>query len=175
MKKAAFADLFELMFKMMLAYCDEPRQIRTYSKDGERTYRTFDRHDFLYQDEAGTWRYNTDFLFSCDSSAPLAANREAMWQECRMNFESGAMGNPTELTTLIRFWTQMENLHYPMAESIRKDLQEELDRQRETAAQQVQGAAGLQQTQMSGGDQAGQWNVMGYPTAAKMGGMTGAM
>ena len=100
-----------------------------------------------------------------------------------MNFESGAMGNPTELTTLIRFWTQMENLHYPMAESIRKDLQDELNRQREAAQtppaaetqQNATGAAGLQQTQMSGGDQAGQWNVMGYPTAAEMGGMTGAM
>ena len=175
MKQAMYQDLFELLFKFMLAYADEPRPVTAYNEQGQKVYRLFDRLDFLYQDEDGAWKYNTDFLFSCDSSAPLAANREAMWQECRMNFESGAMGNPTELTTLIRFWTQMENLHYPMAESIRKDLQEELDRQREAAAQQAQGAAGSQQTQMSGGEQPGQWNAMGYPTPAQMGGMTGAM
>lgn len=183
MKQAMYQDLFEILFKFMLAYADEPRPVTAYNEQGQKVYRLFDRKDFLYQDEAGAWKYNTDFLFSCDSSAPLAANREAMWQECRMNFESGAMGNPTELTTLIRFWTQMENLHYPMAESIRKDLQDELNRQREAAQtppaaetqQNATGAAGLQQTQMSGGNQPGQWNVMGYPTTAKMGGMTGAM
>ena len=175
MKQAMYQDLFELLFKFMLAYADEPRPVTAYNEQGQKVYRLFDRLDFLYQDEDGAWKYNTDFLFSCDSSAPLAANREAMWQECRMNFESGAMGNPTELTTLIRFWNQMENLHYPMAESIRKDLQEELGRQRETAAQQAQGAAKSQQAQMSGGDQPGQWNAMGYQTPAQMGGMTGAM
>lgn len=133
MKNAMFQDLFELLFKFMLAYADEPRPVKSYNERGEVVYKTFDRHDFLYQDEAGNWKYNTDFLFSCDSNAPLAANREAMWQETRMNFESGALGNPTELSTLVRFWSQMEILHYPMAESIKKDLEEELTRQREQA------------------------------------------
>ncbi|WP_298022216.1 hypothetical protein [uncultured Dysosmobacter sp.] len=140
MKNALFQDLFEVLFKFMLAYADEPRPVISYNERGEKVYKVFDRHDFLYQDEAGAWKYNTDFLFSCDSSAPLAANREAMWQECRMNFESGALGDPTALTTLVRFWAQMEVLHYPMAESIHKELQEELEQQRE--AQRTMDAMG---------------------------------
>lgn len=145
MKNALFQDLFEVLFKFMLAYADEPRPVISYNERGEKEYKVFDRHDFLYQDEAGAWKYNTDFLFSCDSSAPLAANREAMWQECRMNFESGALGNTKELSTLVRFWSQMEVLHYPMAESIHKELQEELEHQREmqrSMAAMKNGAAG---------------------------------
>ena len=91
----------------------------------------FDRHDFLYQDEAGNWKYNTDFLFSCDNAAPLASNREAMWQETRMNFQQGAFGPPTELPALIRFWGIMEQLHYPTAAQVKADLQKELDKKLE--------------------------------------------
>ena len=134
MKNAQYQDLFELMFKFMLAYCDEPRPVVAYNEQGEKEYRFFDRHDFLYQDEAGNWLYNTDFLFSCDTSAPLASNREAMWQETRMNFQQGAFGPPAELTTLVRFWIIMEQLHYPTAAQMKKDLQEELVRQREQQA-----------------------------------------
>lgn len=135
MKNAQYQDLFELMFKFILAYCDEPRPVVAYNEQGQKEYKLFDRHDFLYQDEAGNWKYNTDFLFSCDTSAPLASNREAMWQETRMNFQQGAFGQPTELATLVRFWTIMEQLHYPTAAQMKKDLQTELEQQREQQAQ----------------------------------------
>nr|DAJ45324.1 MAG TPA: Portal protein [Caudoviricetes sp.] len=125
MKKALYQDLFEIIFKWMLAYCDEPRSIRTVNEHGDTEYTVFDRHDFLYLDQAGEWQYNTDFLFSCDGSAPLASDRQAMWKEARLNFQEGAMGNPTELTTLVRFWEQMEKLHYPMAGDMVKSLREQ--------------------------------------------------
>ena len=127
MKQAMYQDLFEVIFKFFLANCDEPRSIRRTNEHGDVSYLVFDRHDFLYQDAAGEWRYNTDFLFSCDSSAPLATDRQALWKEARMNFQQGAMGPVAELTTLIRFWTQMEKLHYPMAGDMRKSLQDQLD------------------------------------------------
>lgn len=149
MKNAVFQDLFEAMFKFMLAYADEPRRIISYNEQGEREYKVFDRHDFLYQDEAGNWKYNTDFLFSVDSSAPLAANREAMWQEARMNLQEGAYGSPTELRSLVRFWTIMERLHYPTAKEIKADLQEELEEQR--AAQEQQQMMGQQAMGGTGG------------------------
>ena len=131
MKQALFQDLFEAMFKFMLAYADEPRPVIAYNERGEKEYKMFDRHDFLYEDEAGNWKYNTDFLFSCDSAAPLASNREAMWQETRMNFQQGAFGPPNELSTLVRFWTIMEQLHYPTAAQTKQELQEALTEQRE--------------------------------------------
>lgn len=156
MKNAQFQDLFELMFKFMLAYADEPRPVVAYNEQGKMEYKLFDRHDFLYQDEAGNWRYNTDFLFSCDTSAPLASNREAMWQETRMNFQQGAFGPVTELATLVRFWSIMELLHYPMAAQIKQDLQQELEQKREQQMRQTQIAA-MQNAQ-----------PIGVPAAANM-------
>ena len=43
-----------------------------------------------------------------------------------MNLQEGAMGPTAELTTLIRFWAQMEKLHYPMAADMKKSLEEQL-------------------------------------------------
>lgn len=129
MKRAMYQDLFEAIFKWMLAYCDEPRAIRRTDEHGDVQYVTFDRHDFLYRDEAGDWQYNTDFLFSCDGSAPLAADRQALWKETRMNFQEGALGSTQEAATLLRFWEQMEKLHYPMAGDMVKSLKSQMESQ----------------------------------------------
>lgn len=134
MKRAMYQDLFEAIFKWMLAYCDEPRAIRRTDEHGDVQYVTFDRHDFLYRDEAGDWQYNTDFLFSCDGSAPLAADRQALWKETRMNFQEGALGSTQEIGTLLRFWEQMEKLHYPMAGDMVKSLKSQMESQQAAQA-----------------------------------------
>lgn len=137
MKRAMYQDLFEVIFKFFLAYCEEPRWLHRSNENGETEYLVFDRHDFLYQDEAGEWKYNTDFLFSCDSAAPLATDRQALWKEARMNFQQGAMGPVNEISSLLRFWTQMEKLHYPMASDMRSSFEEEMAHQQEAAQQQA--------------------------------------
>lgn len=143
MKRAMYQDLFEAIFKWMLAYCDEPRAIRRTDEHGDVQYVTFDRHDFLYRDEAGDWQYNTDFLFSCDGSAPLAADRQALWKETRMNFQEGALGSTQEVATLLRFWEQMEKLHYPMAGDMVKSLKSQMESQQaaQAASRTVQAGA----------------------------------
>ena len=113
MKDAAYAALFEAMFKFKLAYADEPRPVLARDMNGDTVYEEFNRYDYLEQDETGEWYWNDQFLFSCDTTAPLANNREAMWQETRTNLQSGAFGDPTDLQTLILYWTKMEQLHYP--------------------------------------------------------------
>ena len=60
-----------------------------------------------------------------------------------MNLESGAFGDPTQLTTLILFWSKMEILHYPDAGATKKFLEEELRRQQD----QQQMMAQIQQLQ----------------------------
>ena len=135
MKQAAWAQLFEAMFKFKLAYADEPRAVVSDDDHGNRQYQDFSRYDFLEQDENGEWYWNDDFLFSCDSSAPLAQNREAMWQETRANLQTGAFGDPADIHTLILFWHKMEVLHYPDAADTRTYLEDVL-RQQEAAAQQ---------------------------------------
>ena len=129
MKRAAYAALFEVMFKFVLAYADEPRPIVSKDKSGTTEYGEFNRYDFLEQDETGEWYWNDRFIFSCDTSAPLANNREAMWQETRLNLQTGAFGDPTNIETLILFWTKMEMLHYPGAAETKSYLQEKLEQQ----------------------------------------------
>lgn len=133
MKDAAYAALFELMFKFWLAYSDEPRPVSYKNSEGETQYAEFNRYDFLEQDSDGTYWWNDQFLFSCDTSGTLAGNRESMWQETRMNLQTGAFGDPAATDTLILFWTKMEELHYPGAGVTRKFLEERRRREQETA------------------------------------------
>lgn len=138
MKNAAYQDLFELMFKFKLAYADEPRPFVAENKQGHKEYQEFNRYDFLERDEAGEWYYNDNFLFDVDASGTLANNREAMWQETRMNFQEGALGDPSQPETLIMFWQLMETLHYPMAGKIKAQIEAQLQRQQEMMAMQQQ-------------------------------------
>lgn len=147
MKNAAYAALFEAIFKFKLAYADEPRPVVSKDIHGNTEYIEFNRYDFLEQDDAGEWYWNDAFLFSCDTTAPLASNREAMWQETRLNLESGAFGDPSNISTLILFWSKMEMLHYPGAAQTKKYLEQEAAMQEEKAAMSSQLSA---QVQMQG-------------------------
>lgn len=141
MKNAAYAQLFELMFKFWLAYSDEPRPITYKDSTGKTCYEEFNRYDFLEQDADGNWYWNDQFLFSCDTTAPLASNREAMWQETRLNLQTGAFGDPTRKETLILFWSKMEQLHYPGAGSTKKYLEEQLEMEKQQLQMQMQAQA----------------------------------
>lgn len=162
MKNAAYAQLYELLFKFWLAYSDEPRPICYRDSRGELCYEEFNRYDFLEQDADGQWYWNDMFLFSTDTSAPLAGNREAMWQETRMNLQTGAFGDPARTDTLILFWSKMEQLHYPGSAETKQFLEERLERERMASQMQAQ-----QPPQMGGAP------MQGMATAtAPGGGMT---
>lgn len=149
MKNYAYSSIFEILFKYKLAYADEPRPVRAADNQGNPVYEEFNRYDFLRQDDAGEWYWNDDFLFSVDSASSLASNRESMWQETRMNLESGAFGNPQALETLILFWSKMEFLHYPGAGETKQYLAEMKQQQEQAAAtqqeQQAQSMSGVMQ------------------------------
>lgn len=152
MKDAAYAELFRMMFQFKLAYADEPRPVVSQDSKGNTTYDEFNRYDFLEQDADGQWYWNDQFLFSTDVSAPLANNRERMWQETISLFSAGCFGDPAQLETLIALWTKMELLHYPGAGDTRAYLEEKLQAQqaqmqRQMAMQQAQ----LQAQQAAGG------------------------
>lgn len=144
MRNAAFARLFEVIFKFKLAYADEPRTVVSTDVHGQTQYGTFNRYDFLEQDAAGEWYWNDRFLFSVDTTAPLAGNREAMWQETRSHFESGAFGNPQEIDTQILYWTKMEMLHYPGAGDTKTYLQEKQQRRQQEQAMMLKQQMAMQ-------------------------------
>ena len=178
MKDAAYAALYEAMFKFKLAYTDEPRPVVSQDKHGQTVYESFNKYDFLEQDANGEWFWNDQFLFSCDTSSSLAQNREAMWQETRMNLQSGAFGNPQDINTLILFWTKMALLHYPGAEDTLEYLQEMQAQQQmqqqqqmmmEQQQQQMQAQQQQQAAQMQRQDQARQAAQAAQLQQAKLG------
>ena len=140
LKNAAYAKLFELIFKLKLAYCDEPRPVFYKDSHGENQYEEFNKMDFLKR-VGEEWIWNTDFIFSVDDSGGLGANRSALWQELTAQLQAGALGNPAELDTLIDYWAAMEELHYPTAGQIRTKL---MQRKQE---QQMQAQLAMMQSQ----------------------------
>lgn len=137
MKEAAYQQIFEAIFKFKLAYADEPRPIVAHDENGKAVYEKFDRYDFLKQDAAGQYYWNDDFIFDVDASAPLARDREALWQETRMNFQQGAYGDPAQLSTLAFFWTRMDELHYPGAGATKKHVDQMIQQQQAMQMQQM--------------------------------------
>lgn len=164
LKDAAYADLFRLIFQFKLAYADEPRPVVSQSSRGETVYSEFNRWDFLEQDEAGEWYWNDQFLFSTDTSAPLANNREKMWEETISFFSAGCFGNPQDINTLIALWTKLELLHYPGAGDTRKYLEERLEEQMAQQQQQMmlaqQAAQGQEQAVAAAVDQQAKQDAM---------------
>jgi hypothetical protein len=124
MKAAAFRKIFEMMFKLKLAYADEKRFILSEDNQGKKTYDVFDRYEFLEKDAAGNYFWNDDFLIDADLNSPLATNRGAMWQENLAHFQMGAFGNPQDINTLIQLWEKQEKAHYPGASETKQFFQQ---------------------------------------------------
>lgn len=138
MKNFAYSQLFEIMFQFILAYADEPRHYNFQDDNGNLQYRMFDKRLFIDQDNAGNYYYDDEFIFSVDESAVLSTNRRAMWEETRLNFTSGAYGDPRDLQTIAMFWQMMDTLHYPGAKQALQFAQERVAQQQQLAAQQAQ-------------------------------------
>ena len=141
MKEAAYAELFKRIVQLKVAYADEPRSIVATDDRGQAQYEEFNRYDFYEQDEQGEWHCILDderFLFSCDTSTPLANNREAMWQDATQMLQMGAFGQPGDINTLLLFWTKLELLHYPGASDTKEYLTKLQEQQMALQQQQMQ-------------------------------------
>lgn len=158
MKEAAYAELFKRIVMLKVAYADEPRGIVATDDRGQAKYEEFNRYDFYEQDERGEWYCILEddrFLYSCDTSTPLANNREQMWQDATNMFQMGAFGQPGSLDALLLFWTKLELLHYPGAgdtkeylEKMYQQQQQQMMAQQQAQEQQAQMQAQMQQAQM---------------------------
>ena len=115
MKQAAFAGVYELLFKYLLAFSDETRKFVRVLPDGESVEQTWNKYMFLDKDQYGEIYYRDDFHFDCDPAATLSQNRVSMWQETTDKFIQGAFGNPADPRTLEVYWNTMDALQYPLA------------------------------------------------------------
>jgi len=123
MKDAAYAELYELMFKFLLAYCDEPRTFTQVMPNGDYIEGSFNRYNYIQGDITHPY-YNDRFLFSVDDASTLANNRVALWQETNNNFANGTFGNPADTQTLLLYWNVMKGLNYPLAKQVISNLQQ---------------------------------------------------
>ena len=120
MKNTAHAKIYEMMFKHMLAYADQPIPLSIKNSDGVYEYAHFNRYDFLKQDAAGEFYWDDEFIFETDPTSTIMMNREAMWQQIDLKYQAGAFGPIGEDQTLLTYWTFMEQNDYPNSAAMKK-------------------------------------------------------
>ena len=118
MKTAAFAGLYELVLKFLLAFSDEPRKFVRVLPDGSSKEECWNKYMFIDKDKYGDIYYRDDFKFDSDPASTLSQNRVQMWQETQDKFVQGTMGAPNDPRTLKLFWNIMDELQYPLAKIV---------------------------------------------------------
>jgi hypothetical protein len=117
MKSAAFAGVYELILKYLLAFSDEKRKFVKVLPDGKKQEMSWNKYMFLDKDKNGNIYYRDDFIFNSDPASTLSQNRVQMWQETRDNFVQGTIGNPADPRTQKLFWNIMDQYQYPLAKT----------------------------------------------------------
>lgn len=115
MKAAAFAGLYELMLKYLLAFSDETRHYVRILPDGQEQELTWNKYLFLKKDKYDNVYYADDFAFSTDPAATLSNNRVQMWQETLQQFTMGTLGTVNDPRTLELYWNMMNQMQYPLS------------------------------------------------------------
>lgn len=124
MKSAAFAGVYELIFKYLLAFSDEKRKFVKVLPDGSKKEMHWNKYMFLDKDKHGNIYYRDDFVFSTDPAATLSQNRVQMWQETQDKFIQGALGNPADSRTMKLFWNIMDQYQYPLSKTVIAGIEE---------------------------------------------------
>lgn len=138
MKQEAYCRLYEIMFKFMLAYADQPVPLSTKNPDGEYEFSHFNRYDFLKVDESGELYWDDEFIFEVDPTSTIMMNRELMWNQIDLKYQNGAFGPLGDLNSLLNYWTFMEKNDYPHASEIRQIFADKLQEQKALEEQQQQ-------------------------------------
>ena len=124
MKSAAFAGLYELVLKYLLAFSDEPRKFVRVLPNGSQKEEVWNKYMFLDKDKYGNIYYRYDLRFDSDPASTLSQNRAQMWQETQDKFVQGAFGNPADPRVLELFWNIMDSLQYPLAKVVLAGIKE---------------------------------------------------
>ena len=138
LKNQFYSQLYEMMFKFLLAYADQKIPITREKQDGTTDYTHFDRYDFLKVDAAGEFYWCDEFIFETDPTSTIMANREAMWNANDLKLQSGAFGQLGDLETAVLYWTLQEKSNYPNAGIIKTMLEQRLEEQKAMAQAQAQ-------------------------------------
>lgn len=159
MKSAAFAGLYELVLKYLLAFSDEPRKFVRVLPNGSQKEEVWNKYMFLDKDKYGNIYYRDDLRFDSDPASTLSQNRAQMWQETQDKFVQGAFGNPADPRVLELFWNIMDSLQYPLAKVVLAGIKENSQHLAPEVEQMIMNNPELQaliaQTLQSSGEQRG--------------------
>jgi hypothetical protein len=158
LKRAAWAGIYELIFKFLLAYCDDDIYVLNRNDTGELEEQRFNRHLFLRRNQFGELEYNTDFQFSIDPDGERINSRENMWAQTIEAFATGRMGDPNDPGIRVMMYSQLKYLHYPNADELLKMAIEIRDKTEQAAQMRMQQGQQSQAAQMQGQQQAQQLN-----------------
>lgn len=124
MKSAAFADIYELVFKYFLAFSNETMRFVRVLPNGQEEEMFWNKYMFLRKDEKGNLYYTDDFAFSTDPAATLSNNRTQMWSETLNQFMMGTFGEVSNPRTVMLYWNIMSRMQYPLANEVIAGLNE---------------------------------------------------
>lgn len=123
-----YKQLFEMSFWFKLAYYDELRPYVTQDAEGKDVYGDFNKYEFLVQDKAGEWYYNTDFIFTADAGSGIPKDKVWQMQTTIDLFQKGAFNPTPQALTL---WQQLQEVQYPGAANITEQLTKQIDMQKQ--------------------------------------------
>lgn len=116
MKQASIAEGDEAIFKLDLAYADEPRPVSYTDEMGQKHDDAFFRYDFYeYDQKTGEWYVNDQFLFSCDATQGLDTQPELRWEMIAADYSAGLYGDPASTEAKLIAWQAREKAGYPEA------------------------------------------------------------
>lgn len=116
MRDSAYAGVYELLFKYLLAFSDESRSFISLLPDGTQMEQVWSKYMFLSKDEYGNFYYRDDFAWSVDNATEITQDRAAMWQLIDTDYLNGTMGNEIDpLRALKMYWQMKEQFGYPTA------------------------------------------------------------
>jgi hypothetical protein len=118
MKHAAYAGVYELVLKYLLAFSDKKRTFVRVLPNGEEQQEEWSKYMFLDKDANGAIFYRDDFEFDSDPASALSQDRQAMWSETVNNFVQGTFGNPADGRVIELFWNIMAQHGYPLAKTV---------------------------------------------------------
>jgi len=124
-RNTAYAGVYELIFKYLLAYSDEERSFVALMPDGTYREEVWSKYMFLAENEKGQMYYRDDFAWSVDSVAYITKDRELMWQMIDRDFLNGTTGSGIDpQRALLLYWHMKDQQGYPTAKFAIKFLEE---------------------------------------------------
>lgn len=136
MKNAYYEKLYRAVFEYMLAYSDDTIEYMGQNEQGQEQSLVFNRYNFLEKGEDGKYYYDDDYIFEIDNAAALTSDRQTMWQEIRINYQSGIYGQPGTPEALTEFWKAMDIYDYPLAPGMVSKY-EQMQQQQQQMQQQM--------------------------------------